>query len=102
MNRNLLDDRHGLTVRIISLVRLRNDQYRFIALHDESEVRDCCARYDGSHVSIVWPPFAWTVDPAGEPRRRALVIWSPSLRERIRVAVEIAIAAYSECREAAQ
>jgi len=89
------------TVRITSLVSLRNDHYRFIALYDETEVRDCCARYDGAHVSIVWPPFAWTVDPAGERRHRPLVIWSPSLRERIRVAVEIAIAEYLGCRGSA-
>ena len=91
MNRDLLDDRHGLTVQITSLVPLPHGDYRFVAVYAETEVRNCCARYDGSHVTTVLPPLASSDRHAGERRRWLLVTWSPSLRERIRVAVEIAI-----------
>jgi hypothetical protein len=92
----------SVEVSVVGLVALREGHYRFAVCYsmhdDEIEIRACRAIWDGSHVADVLPPFV--VLPSG--RRRAQVRWSESMRERIRVAVETAITAYPECREAAQ
>ncbi len=86
-------------VRVVDLVALREDRYRFaVCLFDEIEIHACLAIWDGCHVVAILPPFG--VLPSG--RRPAQIQWSESMGERIRAAVEIVIAAYSECREAAQ